>query len=235
MKAAEIIWKRSKDYNFRYTTILSDGDSKTCTSLNDMAPYGVDVKIEKEGCINHVSKRLGKALKEVAKQKKLGGKKQGALTGTVITRLNSYYRKAIVSHPNDIDAIKKEIFASLSHCGSTDRKPDHAKCPVGVESWCFYNRAVYERLTDDQLLLRCNRMRTQNANESLHASIWRKCPPKEVFVSRKRIETAVVNAVSEYNNGLVKTQLIKHALTIDEVHPSTSKFSEQRDTVRECV
>ena len=76
VKAAEIIWKPSKDYNFRYTTMLSDEDSKTCTSLNDMAPYGDDVKIEKEECINHVSKRLGKALRELAKQKKLGGKKQ---------------------------------------------------------------------------------------------------------------------------------------------------------------
>ena len=28
-------------------------------------------------------------------------------------------------------------------------------------------------------------------------------------------------------------QLMKHALTIVEVHPSTSRFAEQRDTVRE--
>ena len=46
------------------------------------------------------------------------------------------------------------------------------------------------------------------------------------------MKTAVVNVVSEYNNGLVKTQLMKHALTTGEVYPSTSRFSEQRDTVR---
>ncbi|GFT51684.1 integrase catalytic domain-containing protein [Trichonephila clavipes] len=33
--------------------------------------------------------------------------------------------------------------------------------------------------------------KTQNSNESLHTCIWRKCP-KEVFVSKKRLEIAVV-------------------------------------------
>ena len=47
------------------------------------------------------------------------------------------------------------------------------------------------------------------------------------------METAVVNVVSEYNNDLVKTHLMKYALTTGEVYPSTSRFSEQRDTVRE--
>ena len=47
------------------------------------------------------------------------------------------------------------------------------------------------------------------------------------------METAVVNVLSEYNNGLIKTQLMKYALTTGKVYPSTSRFSEQRDTVRE--
>ena len=47
------------------------------------------------------------------------------------------------------------------------------------------------------------------------------------------METAVVNVVFEYNNDLVKTYFMKYALTTGEVYPSTSRFSEQRDTVRE--
>ena len=38
--------------------------------------------------------------------------------------------------------------------------------------------------------------------------------------------------VSEYNNGLVKTQFVKYAFTTGEVYPSTTRFSEQQDTVR---
>ena len=60
--------------------MLSDGDSKTWMTLKEMAPYADDIKIEKEECINHVSKHLEKAVKEVAKQNKLEGEKAGALT-----------------------------------------------------------------------------------------------------------------------------------------------------------
>ena len=100
IEAAEVIWKRSTDKSLRYTTMRSDGDSKTWHHLQEVAPYGDDVEIQKEECINHVSKRLGKALREVAKKEKLGGRKEAALTGSVITRLNSYYRKAIILRTN---------------------------------------------------------------------------------------------------------------------------------------
>ncbi|GFU42694.1 uncharacterized protein TNCV_3138971 [Trichonephila clavipes] len=106
---------------------------------------------------------------------------------------------------------------------STDAKPMHSKCPDGKLSWCFYNRAkadnkvpgshksmktklseavvakimpVYQRLASNEILLRCVSGKTQNANESLHSCIWRKCP-KDVFVSKKRIDLAVTAAVSE--------------------------------------
>ena len=46
----------------RYNRILSDGDSKTLTTLNKLKPYGSDVVIEKVDCINHVHKRLDTGL-----------------------------------------------------------------------------------------------------------------------------------------------------------------------------
>ncbi|XP_070176739.1 uncharacterized protein [Littorina saxatilis] len=60
VEAARVIWRRSVNTNkLRYTTLLSDGDSKTFTELNDIKPYGEDIHIDKEECVNHVSKRLG--------------------------------------------------------------------------------------------------------------------------------------------------------------------------------
>ena len=35
---------------------------------------------------------------------------------------------------------------------------------------------LYQRLGDGSLMRRCLRGKTQNSNESLHDSIWRKCP-----------------------------------------------------------
>ncbi|GFV86222.1 retrovirus-related Pol polyprotein from transposon TNT 1-94 [Trichonephila clavipes] len=127
--------------------------------------------------------------------------------------------------------MKTAIYASLMHCSSTDKKPMHGKCPEGESSWCFYKRAiakgetpgshssmktylspqvvekimpVYQRLASDTILERCVAGKTQNSNESLHSCIWRKCP-KEVFVSKKRLEIAVTDAIEKHNLGYVKS------------------------------
>ena len=62
VQAAEILWKRSIDrHKMRYTTMLSDGDSKSFENLNSFINkgdlYDEDHKITKEECINHVCKR----------------------------------------------------------------------------------------------------------------------------------------------------------------------------------
>lgn len=46
--------------------------------------------------------------------------------------------------------------------------------------------------------------KTQNANESLHGCICRKCP-QDIFASKKRIKLAVTAAVSEQNIGYVES------------------------------
>ncbi|GFV77451.1 uncharacterized protein TNCV_1069801 [Trichonephila clavipes] len=62
-EAALKLWQRSEDSGFRYTTLLSDGDAKTYQYLNTKEVYGPEIKIKKEECINHVSKRLGTSLR----------------------------------------------------------------------------------------------------------------------------------------------------------------------------
>ena len=50
------------------------------------------------------------------------------------------------------------------------------------------------------MLERCVKGQTQNANESLHHVIWLRCP-KEGFVGRNTVETAVALAVASFNDG----------------------------------
>ncbi|GBL77772.1 hypothetical protein AVEN_152981-1 [Araneus ventricosus] len=57
---------------------------------------------------------------------------------------------------------------------------------------------VYQRLASTEILNRCTSPKTQNQNESLQTVIWNKCP-KEVFVSKSRLELAVTSAASEFN------------------------------------
>lgn len=54
---AQKIWERSEKLGFRYLTMLSDGDSKTFNHLSSLQIYGTEFEIQKEECVNHVSKR----------------------------------------------------------------------------------------------------------------------------------------------------------------------------------
>ena len=234
--AAELLWRRSVDRGFRYTTLLSDGDANTFKHLTGLKVYG-DVVLEKEECINHVSKRLGTALRNLASSGKkagvtLGGRGHGKLTQAAITKLTAYYGKAVRAHSGDLAGMRDAVLASFYHAISTDDVPQHDRCPQGADSWCFVQRAyaedeepgphrdhvgtplsadvaehvkhVYARLSHDDLLRRCLRGVTQNANESLHAKVWRKCP-KTGFVGLQRVEAATSSAVAEFNVGVKAT------------------------------
>ncbi|GFY02775.1 uncharacterized protein TNCV_3506551 [Trichonephila clavipes] len=93
MKAAAKIWSRSEACCFRYTTLLSDGE--THKFLNSLKIYGADVEILKEECIKHthVGKRLGTSLRNLVKDWRakgipLGGKSYGSLKETTIKKTN---------------------------------------------------------------------------------------------------------------------------------------------------
>ncbi|GFT80662.1 uncharacterized protein TNCV_2772831 [Trichonephila clavipes] len=82
VNAAVKLWERSKSIGFRYTTLLSNGDSKSFLELKEWNVYGSETQIKKEECIKHVSKRLGTALRQIDKDWRvkgvtLGGKKRG--------------------------------------------------------------------------------------------------------------------------------------------------------------
>ena len=243
--AAEILWNNSLGkHNFRYTTMLSDGDSSTYKHVCDLKVYGAGVDIRKEECINHVAKRMGTALRNLTKDTKktgvtLGGRGHGKLTLAAINKLTLYYGKAIRSCTGDKDAMRSAVFASFFHAASTDEEPHHNHCPVGRNSWCFFQRAlakgeepgyhrdkvgtplakdvaekvkeVYVRLGHPDLLDRCLQGKTQNANESLHSKVWLKCP-KTGFVGLMRVCAATCLAIAEFNQGIGSTVTRSYAI-----------------------
>ena len=195
-EAARRIWARSLEkYAFRYTTILSDGDASTFEALTQLEPYGPEQVIVKLDCLNHT------ALRKAAKASKLGGRGDGRLTGVKATKLQLYYGRALCSNVGNADAMRDAVWATLFHSTSTDADPHHTRCPHGLDSWCCFNKSValglpmpqhnprtvgimldcdvtvklvpiYERMTDDNLLVRMTTGGTQNANKSLNSLIW---------------------------------------------------------------
>ena len=181
----------------------------------------------------------------------MGGSGYGRLTDKTITKHGNYYRKAIKDHPNDVKGMKSAILSILYHAMSTDKKPQHFKCPEGPESCCFYNRMkaknetpgshklhlgspldeklakdiipVYQKMANESLLERCLEGKTQNSNESLHASIWN-FVPKTTFVSQRKIWIAVSKAVARKNLGLRK------ALEL-ELHKSGTKLEAKGENI----
>lgn len=101
--------------------------------------------------------------------------------------------------------------ATFYHIFSTKEEPNHECCPMGLESWCKWQKAValntdprladllsllgqemkkhllpiYENLSREDLLERC--LDGHNANESFNSTIWR-LTPKHLHSGQKIIE-----------------------------------------------
>ena len=72
-----------------------------------------------------------KAGKKV-KRKSLSGK--GKLTAKIIDKLNVYYGLAIRRSHDSVEKMKNAIWATFYHYSSTDKNPQHHKCPSGDDS-----------------------------------------------------------------------------------------------------
>ncbi|KAK8721717.1 hypothetical protein OTU49_012530, partial [Cherax quadricarinatus] len=182
------------------------------------------------------SQYVEKELKTGRKRKEFAMKKMGMLTDFVIDKLTHYFQKNLREKINhDVEDMRNSIMASFFHCSSTDEKPQHHLCPTGDNSWCFYQKAVaanlpppshttmkvqlqlepaymkkvhniYKDLTTDEMMRRCVKGRTQNANESLHQRIWSYCN-KTLFRTKRQADFAASHAVAEYNSGYVRSCL----------------------------
>ena len=258
VESAKRLWSRSLEmHHMRYTGMLGDGDSKAFNAVQELAPYP-GVTIMREECVNHAHKRLGTALLKLSKTAKLGGKGHGRLTKKKALRLQQYYRAAIAQHTGDADGMRNAVWATLFHCMSTDEDPHHNRCPAGIESWCFYQRAlaageepddhatalkhplaydvaeamlpVYRRMSDPNLLKRLAKGKTQNPNECLHSVVWSRCP-KTVFVGRQKLHGAPASAVSCFNTGASQLTDMMERMAV-EVNEVTMAWVEERDRQR---
>ena len=61
---AMILFKRSEQWGFRYTTIISDGDNKVYPKLRDANIYP-NIKILKCECANHLQKKVSKEFDKI--------------------------------------------------------------------------------------------------------------------------------------------------------------------------
>ena len=229
-EAAKLMWAWSVELmDAKYPSLLGDGDAALLSALNTLQPYGADVTIMKQECINHISKRMYRGLAAALKAPAVGGSLGGKckLTQVRMKKMSAYYRNAIVKHAPDVAAICMAIWAIYYHSVSTMDEPRHEHCDV---DWCWWMQAmaagvdpeqywqemrhdrplplpaaerpmpVFEWLSHPELLERCSLLGTSNANESLHSVVWRRAL-KTVFTTRSTVEIAVALGVVQFNVG----------------------------------
>lgn len=166
-EAAKIMWGRSVDLmDAQYTSILGDGDAAVISALNTMQPYGAHVAVEKQECINHMSKRMFKGLENVLKESTAHAKEarikakqtattsvttslsgKGKLTAVRMKKWSQYYRNAIVKNAPDVEATRHAIWAIFFHSVSTAEDPHHSHCDP---EWCFFQQATAEGVDPEQ-------------------------------------------------------------------------------------
>ncbi|XP_031781279.1 uncharacterized protein LOC116416549 [Nasonia vitripennis] len=91
--------------------------------------------------------------------------------------------------------------------------------------------AIYERLSNEELLARCTQGLTQNANKAIHSVLWKKCS-KNNSSSKTRVEIAAAHAVSEYNLGRQRSAEILASITNSKMTSHAEKITTQKDKKR---
>ena len=149
-EGAVVPWERSiSRHNLRYRWMVSDGDSKAHSSVENVY---TDCKVQKPDCVGHVQKRMGKHLLNLKAntkgklddEKTIGGK--GCLTEVKI-KLQKYYGLAIrqntISKPSPSEQeinvavyqMNKNIIATVHHNVSSDKLvKQHKYRPRGEKS-----------------------------------------------------------------------------------------------------
>ncbi|GFV74517.1 uncharacterized protein TNCV_5129591 [Trichonephila clavipes] len=64
------------------------------------------------------------------------------LTDSFIDRLQNYYKIAVRSNVGNPSGLQQNVIAALFHCSSSVEKPMHGQCPIGKDSWYYYQRAL---------------------------------------------------------------------------------------------
>ena len=244
VESAKVMWQRSEEkFKFRYTQMLSDGDSSAFKAVCEARPYGPDVTIEKLECVNHVHKRMGTALRKLTKEERLGGRGQGRLTEAKCVSLQNFYRGAILDNLPNVNNMRNAIWAGLYHSMSTDDEPHHRQCPSGRDSRCWYQAALarnevpgshrdhpshtalsvavahkllplYRRMSDESLLRRMEHGGTQNNNECFNSTVWVRCP-KTAFMGKQRLMGCVARAVCAFNEGATEMMTVMNKMNLD--------------------
>ena len=141
VEGARAIFKRSVQlHGFQYTEMLGNGDAKTHAALLAEDPYE-GYPTEKIDCVNHVTKRLGTALRNLVQTRKA---QHAPIHGRGKLTLTNYYGWAIKDNSGDLEALERAVWASFFHTMSSDEKPQPCSLPHWSSVMVFFSEDPLE-------------------------------------------------------------------------------------------
>ena len=175
----------------------------------------------------------------------------------MIDKLTLYYGLAIRRNSDSVQKINDAIWATYFHYNSTDKNPQHDKCPSCPDSWCpcecasamntlssfkhdndplpsnvsSASKPIYEELGKEELFERCVGGIAQNNNESLNQLIW-KITPKILPASSKIVDIAACVAAGTFSEGVSALLLFMHGMDLKLVRTSY-KYARKED--EDCI
>ncbi|EFN76330.1 hypothetical protein EAI_16762, partial [Harpegnathos saltator] len=105
-------------HDVRYAIYIGDADTKTYISLLEASPYNDKFIVKKRECILHVKRKMYRRVKEAKKQ--LTQMKKAQKQQEIMQDLSLYYGLAIHRHPDSVEDMCNEIWATYYHKISTD-------------------------------------------------------------------------------------------------------------------
>jgi hypothetical protein len=158
---------------------------------------------EKRGAKLHDSKPLGN---------------KSHLTQPAIDRLQNYYGLAIRTKANNLEVMKRAMWALLFHKLLTNEKPQHGVCASGGDNWCKFNngassgvayelkhylragvmdsiKVVFRDLAGVDPLKKCFDTKNHNRNGHVNSVIWTRIS-KTVFVRLDTLKIGVCDVLN---------------------------------------
>jgi hypothetical protein len=170
------------------------------------------------------------------------------------------------SHKKNLDSADQmhdAIWSTWYHMSSTDEDPQHHLCPPGVDSHCFYQRAmaqdpppatppshaehdhlpkvvaeglkpIYKRLAVLPLLQRCMPTRGQTTNPNESIHhLLWSICPKDTFVSITQVQLACIQTVLQFNEGNLGIACILQEINLP-LSPTAGHRMREHDATKEA-
>jgi hypothetical protein len=200
-------------------------------------PYDPNTAVTESECAGHVQKTIGARVRRLVKEKRgtklhdsrpVGGK--GRLTQSETDKLQNYCGLALKRSVNNLEVMKRAVWAVFLRELLTNEKPPDGVCTSGGDIWCKFKisagsgvayehkhplpAAVMDAITPvfrDHAgvdpLKKCFHGKIHNPTEYMNPVIWTGIS-KTVFIRLDTFKFGIYNALLCFNNGVTERNVL---------------------------